>query len=280
VYRSLALVAALFGTWDFGGNHTAQGLFAVAEQEFLNYWRLNVDGYYSPETMSARRTRGGPLMLNPRGGGAGLNFQTDGRRALSGGMNAGLSRFARGGEHSWRLGVFGNLRLFDRLILGIEPQYARTRTVAQYLDTEDDPLATATFGRRYLFGDLDQRTLSASLRASVIVTPRLSFELYVQPLVSSIHYRAVRVLLAPRTFDLGPTAVDPAMYSEGVASLRGSAVLRWEYQRGSTFYLVWNGNQGRDDLDSRFDIARGARSLSRLAPNHVFMAKATYWWGG
>ena len=280
VYRNLALIAAVWSTWDFGGTNSSRGLFAVAEQQFVNYWQLNVSGGVSPQTMSTRRTRGGPLMVNPRGWSANADLNTDSRKALSGGFGGAVSQSARQAEDNWRLSAWLNLRLMDRLNLGFEPAYSRTRTIAQYLDTEEDPLATATFGQRYLFGDLDQRTVSASLRGSVIITPRLSFELYVQPLLSSIHYDSVRQLLAPGTFELGPTAADPATYSEGVASLRGSAVLRWEYMRGSTFYVVWNGNQGRDDLGSRFPLGRGARTISRLDPSHVFMVKATYWWGG
>jgi hypothetical protein len=280
VFRWVTLIAAVYSTWDFGGNNTGRGLWGQAEQQFLNYWRVEINAGVSPETMNARRTRGGPLMLNPRGVNLGGEVQSDDRRTLSGGFEASFDRSARGANDSYYLSGFLKLRPADRLSVALEPAFSRRRTVAQYLDTEEDATATATFGQRYLFGDLDQRTVSASLRASLVFTPRLSFELFVQPLISSIHYRAVRALAAPRTFDLVDTAVDPATESEGVASLRGSAVLRWEYRPGSTFYLVWNGNQGRDDLDSRFRITRGVRTLSGLAPAHVFLAKLTFWWGG
>jgi hypothetical protein len=160
----------------------------------------------------------------------------------------------------------------------ITPELSRRFNPAQYLDTEPDPAATATYGNRYLFGDLDHRTLSATLRATVVFTPRLSFELYLQPLTSSIHYRSVVQLVAPRTFDFAPTGRDPAEYSSNVVSLRGSAVLRWEYRPGSTLYLVWNGNQSREEDGGRFEVGRSVRALGGLAPDHVFMAKLTYWW--
>jgi hypothetical protein len=55
-------------------------------------------------------------------------------------------------------------------------------------------------------------------------------------------------------------------------------VLRWEYRRGCTFYLVWNGNQARESDSPRFNVGHGLGDLTNLAPNHVFMAKLTYWW--
>ena len=136
-----------------------------------------------------------------------------------------------------------------------------------------------TFGQRYLFGVLRQRMFSANLRGSVIFTPRLSFELFVQPLLSSLRFRGVRQLARAAQLRLPATpGVDPAEYNETVLSLRGSAVLRWEYRRGCTFYLVWNGNQERESDSPRFNVARGLGDVTSLAPNHVFMAKLTYWW--
>ena len=52
-----------------------------------------------------------------------------------------------------------------------------------------DPTAVDTYGQRYLFGVLRQRMFSANLRGSVIFTPRMSFELFVQPLLSSLRDR-------------------------------------------------------------------------------------------
>ena len=81
----------------------------------------------------------------------------------------------------------------------------------------------------------------------------------------------------PRTFDFTPTAapVDPDF---NFRSLRGNAVLRWEYLPGSTLFFVWT--QTRQDAEGNGDFAFH-RSLDRLmqAPaDNIFMIKATYWW--
>ena len=61
-------------------------------------------------------------------------------------------------------------------------------------------------------------------------------------------------------------------------SLKGNAVLRWEYRPGSALFLVWQ--QGRSDSENQ----RGNRSLGgdldRLFgahPDNTFLIKVSYW---
>jgi hypothetical protein len=278
VLRNAVTLAAVFSDWDFSGARTGGGAFLKAQGKLRNYWNVWSQATLFPESIDTRRTRGGPAMLNPRGASGNLGWESDSGRPVSGGMNAGFDRGAHRSANDWWVGGFVSARIADRASLSLEPSYNRGRTFRQYLETEDDPSATATFGKRYLFGDLDQRTVSANLRASFIFTPRLSFQLFAQPLVSSLRYASVNSLAAPYTFLFERTQRDPGEFSKSVVSLRGSAVLRWEYLPGSTLYLVWNGNQGEEIPDTRFDFGGRVSGIGRLEPNHVFMAKLTYWW--
>src|SRR5690606_36035112 len=62
-------------------------------------------------------------------------------------------------------------------------------------------------------------------------------------------------------------------------SLRGSAVIRWEYRPGSTLFFVWqqsrSGTEDFGDMDLRRDIG----SILDQRADNVFMVKATYWFG-
>jgi hypothetical protein len=75
---------------------------------------------------------------------------------------------------------------------------------------------------------------------------------------------------APFTFD------DPNFTRR---SLRGTAVLRWEYRPGSTLFFVWTQQRSGSDAFGDFDIRRDTRSLFRDRPDNVFLVKATYWLG-
>jgi hypothetical protein len=63
-----------------------------------------------------------------------------------------------------------------------------------------------------------------------------------------------------------------------VKQFRSNAVIRWEYQPGSTLYLVWQ--QARDeswrDLGT-FDAERDYRNLFRARPDNTLLMKVSYW---
>ena len=62
-----------------------------------------------------------------------------------------------------------------------------------------------------------------------------------------------------------------------VKSLRGNAVLRWEYRPGSVLYLVWT--QERTDSQDVGDLRFGpsTRRLFDARANNIFLVKATYY---
>jgi hypothetical protein len=183
----------------------------------------------------------------------------------------------------------------------VEPQIERIGTSSQYVDTFDDVLAASTYGQRYVFATLDQTTVSASVRLNWIFTPKLSLEVYAQPLASSGRYTGFKELARPRSYDFNPypdpvetsdpdrLAIDPdgtgpAAQQEiddpnfSLVSLRGNAVLRWEYLPGSTLFLVWT--QNRSDSESIGSFSNGS-ALGRLAStpgDNIFLVKISYWW--
>jgi Domain of unknown function (DUF5916)/Carbohydrate family 9 binding domain-like len=278
VFRRLALVPATFASWDFGGNRTWTGQFLSAESQLLNFWGVNAVLIYNPASLSNGQTRGGPLMRNPPGIEAQLGIETDSRKRWQVGLSASLQRYAAGARLAFSTDAYLELRPMDRLTLNLAPSYSQDRDPAQYLETIADPMATATYGNRYLFGDLDRRTLSGNVRLNWIFTPKLSLEFFGQPLITSVHYNSVRQLAAPRTYEFLPTDRDPNEHAFSFVSLRASAVLRWEYRPGSTVYLVWNQNQSVEEKDSRFRIRQSWNSLQSARADTVVMVKASYWW--
>ena len=73
-----------------------------------------------------------------------------------------------------------------------------------------------------------------------------------------------------------------------VRSLRGNAVLRWEWSPGSTLFLVWQQRRydrvRRDAYDpllddgiGAFDFRYDAGELVRIRPDNIFLIKVNYW---
>jgi len=63
-------------------------------------------------------------------------------------------------------------------------------------------------------------------------------------------------------------------------SLRGNAVLRWEYRPGSTLYLVWTHTSQVPDLArGSIDFNEDASALFHGPSENIFLVKVSYWIG-
>jgi hypothetical protein len=132
-------------------------------------------------------------------------------------------------------------------------------------------------------------------------TPSLSLQLYLQPLISHGDYEHFKELARPKSYAFniysdeqiirsnGEFEIDPDASGSAQSfsfdnpdfnykSLRGNAVLRWEYKPGSTLYLVWTQNRWNDEYEEPFSFRRSGKQLLNTKPDNIFMIKATYWW--
>lgn len=293
---------AYFRSQDFGGNTTWQGFFAMGSARFKNEYRLSAWGAYNPESLNPNRTRGGPYMLNPHGWEWDTGLSTDDRRRVSGRVGIHGQDYAH--DADWYRGVSTSLDVRPRsnILVSLAPELLWARTTAQYIDTVDDPLALATYGQRYVFATLDQRQFVAGIRLNWTFTPRLSLELYAQPLVSSGAYSRYGELARPRsfsirqygtdgsTFDAATHQVDPD--GDGPAStfdidppdfnfrsLRGNLVLRWEFRPGSTAYAVWTQNRSDEEDVGRFALGRSVSRLFAAQADNILLIKVAHSWG-
>src|SRR5687767_7060377 len=128
--------------------------------------------------------RGGPLTENPRASWANVNVGTDERKWLSFGVSVG---------HDWNergtFGTSGDLSMtvkpLSSLSISMGPSLGRSRNVSQYIQTEDDATAVATFGKRYVFSTIDQKQLTLQTRVNWILNPNVSLQVYMQPLLAT-----------------------------------------------------------------------------------------------
>ena len=298
IYRYLELAAAIFQNYDFGGNKTGEGIFHVGEWQFRNYYSVSWDAAYYPESFNNTRTRGGPLTLNPAGYQTTLYLSSDSRKDWV--VRVGGGRYSANPSYDWFAEASLELRLLPNISFIISPQYSGTFEYAQYVDTYTDLTATNTYGSRYVFGELDQKTLSASIRLNWTFTPDLSLQLYVQPLISAGDYTNYKELKAPSTYDFmiygeegstfnpetnvaDPDGEGPAQPIEignpdfNVKSLRGNAVLRWEYLPGSVIYFVWTQTRSEAEEIGDFKFEESMTRMFAAEPDNIFMIKVTYW---
>ncbi len=139
-----------------------------------------------------------------------------------------------------------------------------------------------------------------TLRANWIVSPRLSLQLYAQPLLSVGEYGGYKELARPRSFDFarygtdaGTIAYDAADESYTVdpdgagpaaafaferpdfnfKSLRVNAVVRWEWRPGSTLYVAWTQARQNEANPGRLDLGRDVGDLLHAPADDIFLVK-------
>jgi hypothetical protein len=299
--------------WNTAREMIFANVNAQASVEFLNYWRSSLRVQVDPWYDDDRLTRGGPMGRTPGSWQARLSVNSDSRRAtrISGGFNRSSNRVG-GWSRSVDFGVTARFR--ETLQLNIGPSYSRSRAVAQFVRRVSDPLATSTFGARYVFGELDRSTVSLDTRVDVTLSPTLSLQMYLEPFVSVGQYRDLKELAAPGTFDFstygdevgtivqnssGDFEIDPdgsgpaALFQVrerdldfSHRSLIGNAVLRWEWRPGSTLFLVWQQRRvnratghaaGADPWVGNFELGRDAGDMFDAPADNIFMVKMNYW---
>ncbi|HEU4763192.1 MAG TPA: DUF5916 domain-containing protein [Gemmatimonadales bacterium] len=294
---------AAFQSWDYDGDVTWRGLFTIGMLEFKNFWQLSWNGSYNPQSIDNRRTRGGPVMLHTAGGEGGIHLMTNPRKSMYAGVDLTGGSYSQDDQRYWSLGADVTWQPLTSLSVEAGPQFSRSYTGAQYVTAYADPTATLTYGNRYVFGALQQNELSANIRANWIFSPKLSLQLFVQPLISAGRYTRYKALARPRSYafdryDAGSGTT--TNYGDSVVvdadgagpspstnlgqpdfnfvSLRGNAVLRWEYLPGSTLYFVWTQSRADAIPNGDFNFGPSVDRLTGTKPQNIFAVKVSYWW--
>jgi len=136
---------------------------------------------------------------------------------------------------------------------------------------------------QFIFGTLDSRLLSLTLRQQLVLTPRLTLQAYAQLFSAFGRYGAFYGATSRGQpiwiSDLVPTeySSDPSFHT---AALNVNLVLRWEYRLGSTLFLVYSRSQ------SSLPTPPGTRVPATLLPvglgpgptTETFLVKWSYWW--
>jgi hypothetical protein len=276
LFRYAEVGGAVFRNYDWDGNITWSGIFQFGYVQFKNYYGVSWNLAYNPWTVSNRRTRGGPLTLTPPGYQIGFDANSDSRKRVTVGAGAG-TYYRNGGDYDWF--SYLNLKYLPapNLSVSVGPNLSGATSPLQYVDALADSTATATYGTRYVFARLRQTELSAGIRLNWTYSPTLSLQLYAQPLISAGKYDQFKALARPRSYDFTPTAAT-SNPDFNFKSLRGNAVLRWEYMPGSTLFFVWTQSRSASDDNGDFRFGQSMSSMLRAPAENIFMVKATYWW--
>lgn len=254
--------------WNFGNIRQYTTPQVNARMVWRNFWRTHVEVAHDMSALSDSLTRGGPLMETAASWRSNFDVSTNPARQWVWSLGGS---YATDDLDGWSYGVNTRalVRFADRFTFSVTPGYERSRNTRQFYTTlAGDRLET--FNQRYVFAALEQRTAYARMRLGYAITPSLGFDLYIEPFAAVGSFDRFGELAAARSSDLRLygtdgttiTRLDDGSYvvtdgdhtfplADGdfdLTSLRGNAVLRWDYARGSTLFFVWSQTRDAEDV--------------------------------
>jgi hypothetical protein len=297
-FRSWQLGFLTKGAYNYGWNHELNQWSQSTSLTFKNLWNFSMRTLLDLRHLDDALTRGGPLMAT------GLGWGQEIRLSNSFGARTGWRAtyaWNRDELGSHRIGIGAGLtfRPSPSWQLSLDPSYQSTTDARQYVTQLADPIATGTFGGRYVFSFVDRTTISVRTRLNYAFSPSLTLEGYGEPFAASGRFYDFGELRAPRSRELrtfgqegtsitrladgsysvtaGPTTFALVNSDFNVLSFRSNLVLRWEWNPGSTLYLVWQQNrESLDSIGSRVNFG-DLWSTARADGDNYLALKISYW---
>jgi hypothetical protein len=268
--------------WTAGGLPTERAANTNAHVQLNNRWWLHAG--FTPGlggTYCDRCARGGPAVRESPWLSAWAGFEGDQRKIVVPELFFNFNRSDEGRSTALYVEPFVSLRIASRFNTSFGMSYSRNKNDTQWFGN----FADSTGALHYTFAHLDQTTLSLTLRLNYTFTPNLTLQLYAQPFVSKGTYSNVRELDQPRAaayedryrpYDDLDVAGNPGGFN--VTQFRSNVVLRWEYQPGSTLFLVWQqGRQGFLPEEGANNVWRDLGDLFDQRADNTLLIKASYW---
>jgi len=303
IFRRKNIYAAYNRTSDYENNVSRQGIYATGSVQFLNWWGIGMNANYDTEATSVTLTRGGPKAITPRSISFNIHGYTDNREKTIFSPWGGYRTDDFGG-YSYNYGLEIEWKPLPQIELSLEPGFEFNHSKYQWVTKFNDELAVETFGTRYVFANMDHKTVSAEIRLNWSFSPKVSLQLYAQPFFTVGTYKTFKEFAEPNskkynvygkstsTIEYDEESDNYAIDSDGdgpseeytfanpdfnYKSVRGNAVLRWEVLPGSVFFLVWTHDKVNYDDAGSFEIGRDFTNLWKSEANNVLLAKFSYW---
>ena len=285
--------------WDSAGNFLGATANINTNAQFRNKYFAGAGVSRMGESTSTTRLRGGPSSKWPGGWHYAVWVNSDQRRKLSAGLSGFRQKSDEGDGSQLQVWTNFTFRATNAIQLQVNPSYSHNRPRLQYVATE-------RFGdeERYLFGRLDQETISVTFRLDYTITPDLTVQYYGSPFLSVGRFDEFKRISAPHAafhrdrysvFDQEQIAYANGVYEidenrDGVADygigdpdfdardFNSNLVVRWEYSPGSTLYFVWS--QARSDntlLGLNLQAGDGLDRLFRAPAEDVVLIKISKW---
>jgi hypothetical protein len=279
--------------WSFGGENTLNeaGLNFTLRTNKLWSYILNYSFVFSH--LDTRELWGGPAIRIDGEHQTGAMIKSNGSKDLSGSLGFHYNKYLVEDSHHEFVSAGITWLPIRRIKLSVNAMYQNRQYHQQYVSTlvgVDETL--------YLTGQIDQQIASLTFRGELFISPEFSIQYYGSPFFSVGKYSGFKRVNQPRAKNMDDRHEElDVSYDEvensysfdynseswsfnnpdfSFMQFRSNLVLRWEYNLGSTIYLVWAHD--RSDWKNVYNpVSDITGDLFGLPGNHTFMFKVNFW---
>jgi hypothetical protein len=291
--RSYELILSQDARWSFGGENIQNEIGSFFTLVSNNSWRYLATYNYAFSHLDIRELRGGPALRIDGEHLSGVLIASNSAKDLSARAGFHYNVFGESGSHqeiahatlTWL--PIRKIKLSGRVVFNNQKYHQ------QYVG-----VVSGTGGDEFLVSHIDHRTTSFTFRGELFLSPELSLQYYGSPYYSVGDYsdfqrvnnpseKDISARLEPitvgydagensYTFDHGGESLEFDNPDFSFMQFRSNLVFRWEYNLGSTLYLVWAHD--RSGWESQFNpVSEITGDLFGIKGNNVFMFKMNFW---
>jgi hypothetical protein len=240
---------------------------------FTNFWNVFIGLTRRPSQYDDVGSRGGPPILMSKASWVNISIDSDSRKQWGGGLRVFAFHNAFGG-YSTQIEPNVRLQPSRQVVATVGVGLTSSLDDAQWIKNID---ADGDATEDNVYGTLRRHEINITTRGTYSFTRDLTVEAYVQPFVAVGNYFDIRKLARPMSYEFTPVTLadDPDFNKK---SVRGTIVLRWEYVRGSTLFMVWN--LATSDEETRKGIYapwRDLRGAFGAPATNTLAIKLSYW---
>jgi len=302
-YKSFNINSDFFGITNFGGDPIGGGYEWNAHVSLKNFWEAWTGGNLNTSQLSTDMLRGGPTMKTPGSVNSRIGFNTDNRKKLVFTVFANGSKGFENDSHNFYTEVDITFKPSNFIVFTISPSFNKSFSDLQYVTQE-----SFNGKDRYIFASIDQKTISTSFRVNLNLSPNLTLQYWGQPFVATGKYYDHKFITDPlanrysdrflayndnqKTFDTDHYNIDEDVDGNtdytidntdfNVKQFLSNLVVRWEYNPGSTVFLVWSQTRSYFTDSGQMDFFNNLGDLfnkGKNVPHNVFLIKFSYRFG-
>jgi hypothetical protein len=303
IYRSYNINGDIYSQMNFGGTILGYGLEYNVNMNFKNFWSAWAGGYAGTNNLDPTYLRGGPMMKTPGNTNGRIGFSSDSRKKVVVEFYSNINTGYEKNYNSFYSGIEISYKPTNFLSVSFDPNFNKSYNKLQYVTN-----LTANNEDKYIFATIDRKTISTSFRINLNLSPDLTLQYWGQPFIATGKYYDYKNIVEPMAdkysdrfsifpdeqinlvddqYEIDENTDGTADYSFDkqdfkVQEFLSNMVLRWEYNPGSSIYLVWSQSRSNSEDSGNFDLLNdlgGIFDKDDNKPHNVFLVKFSYRFG-